>query len=86
MTTGPVDVLLEGRVVGVLTDPRFEDMFWFSYAVEVRDPAVLDDDAWEACAFTFRDRDGRSCGGAMVGGARPYLGDGRVMLRGLAFD
>lgn len=25
----------QGRVIGVLTDPRLEDMFWYSYRLEV---------------------------------------------------
>lgn len=80
------EVLLDGRLVGILTDRRFVDMFWFSYALEPRDIAVLDDELWGHCRFHFRDpATGRVCTGAFPGGRAPFVRDGRVMVRAMCF-
>jgi hypothetical protein len=80
------EVLLDGIVVGVLTDRRFVDMFWYSYALEPSDDRVLDDDLWDQCRFIFRDpATGWLCTGAFVGGRRPFVQDGRVLIRAMYF-
>ncbi len=80
-------VELDGRVVGELDDPRWEDMFWYSYAVRrVGGPgSPLDDDAlWSECRFSFRSRTcGERVDGVLVGGTPPFVHSNRVLLRGL---
>jgi hypothetical protein len=81
------EVCLDGAVVGILTDRRFDDMFWRSYALEVREPHVRDAERWNRCAFEFRDpATGRTCRSAFVGGKPPFVSDGRVSVRALYFE
>lgn len=80
------EVLLDGTVVGVITDRHQVEMFWFSYALEPLDVRVLDDGRWERCRFHFRDPPtGRVCIGAFPGGRAPFVRDGRVLIRALYF-
>jgi hypothetical protein len=81
-------VEFEGEVVGELTDPRFADMFWVSYAVHRPNggrAAVLDDDTlWNDCRFVFRSRrTGEQAKNAFAWGVRPTIQHGRVAMRGL---
>lgn len=80
-----VEILLGDDVVGMLTDRVFDDMFWFSYRVEPRSDAALDNTLWKAVTFQFRDPvTGRVCRDAYagLGGVR----DGRVRIRGMYFE
>ncbi len=78
------EVLLDGRVVGVLTDRVWTDMFWRSYRIEATE--ALDDALWNECRFTFRDpATGRVCTSGFVGGTAPFVRDGRVWLRSMYF-
>lgn len=80
------EVLLDGGVVGIVTDRRQVDMFWFSYALEPLDARVLDDGRWGRCRFHFRDPvTGRVCTTAFVGGSPPFVRDGRVLIRAMYF-
>jgi hypothetical protein len=80
------EVLLDGVVVGFLTDRRQVDMFWFSYALDPIDAAATHDDLWDQCRFAFRDpATGRLCTTAFVGGIRPFVRDRRVKIRAMYF-
>lgn len=52
----------DGVVIGQLTDGRFADMFWSSYALEPLGDTeeqrrlVYDPEPWRKCALTFRNR------------------------------
>jgi hypothetical protein len=78
-------VELDGRSVGELSDARFEEMFWDSYAVSAaHDSPIFDDASWNACRFDFRNRrTGDVVTTAFVGGAAPFIRHGRVHIRGL---
>jgi hypothetical protein len=82
---------LDGNLVGELSDARFEDMFWYSYAVEEivtagRSP-IFDDDLWNACRFKFRNRHtGEVVEHAFCGGSPPFVRDGRVLMRALYLE
>lgn len=83
-------VELDGRVVGELHNPRWEDMFWYSYAVRRlgESDSPLDDDAlWNECRFSFRSRtSGERVDRALVGGTSPYVQSDRVLMRGLYLE
>ena len=80
------EVLLDGAVVGRLTDRVWVEMFWASYRLEPLDPVVCDDQLWNRCRFTFRDPvTGRVCKDAFVGGTPPFLREGRIFLRAMDF-
>lgn len=81
-------VELDGDVVGELIDPQFADMFWVSYAVGIRDgrrsATLYDDKLWNECRFVFRNRrTGDVVKTAFCWGARPFVQDGRISMRGL---
>jgi hypothetical protein len=81
-------VELDGTPVGELSDARFEDMFWYSYAVnEIGTAAgspVYEDGLWNACRFTFRHRfSGEVVNEAFCGGKPPFVRNGRVLMRAL---
>jgi hypothetical protein len=80
----------EGRRIAVLTDPRFEDMFWFSYAVT----AIADDaqtvgairtpEFWRTAELVFRNRGtGEIAINAYPGAQALTENRDRVWMRGL---
>ncbi|MEW4571491.1 hypothetical protein AB1L88_26755 [Tautonia sp. JC769] len=82
-----------GRPVAELTDPRFADMFWYSYRVEPRseEPAereslLTSPDRWLACEFVYRNRQfGLVAENAFpAGGVFPE--SGRILMRALYLD
>ncbi len=82
------EVLLDGEVVAILTDREWVEMFWRSYRIQRVDGShAIDDDAlWERCRFMFRDPSTRMlCTSGFVGGRKPFVQNGRVMLRAMYF-
>jgi hypothetical protein len=86
-------VEFDGQVVGELSDPRFEDHFWYSYAAsepkgDYRTTSLMGNDTlWDACRFSFRNRvTGEVAPRAFAGGVRPFVRDGRVLMRGLCLE
>lgn len=80
-------IALDGNALGVLDDPRWEEMFWCSLSVQgdLRANAPLrNDQLWAACRFEFRCR---CCDAvapnALCGGSPPFVRSGRVLMRGL---
>lgn len=78
----------QGRVVGELTDARWEDMFWDSYAVtpasREAEPVFIDDDLWERCQFRFRNKEmNEYAENAFCAGTAPFIRNGRIFMRGL---
>lgn len=86
-----VEVLYEGQAIADLSDRKFEDMFWHSYAITPRTPAarqlIENDDLWNRSAITFRDpRTGDLCTTAIpAGGSFPFVRSGRISIRALYF-
>jgi hypothetical protein len=81
-----IEVMLDGVCVGILTDRKFVDMFWYSYQVTPLDVVITDDELWNRCRFTFRDPgSGKLCSSAPVGGRPPFVRDGRIVLRAMYF-
>lgn len=84
-------VELRGRQVALLTEPRFEDMFWDSYRVEplTDDPAEREElltssDRWQVGGFVYRNRQfGRVAENAF---ASWISEEGRVHMRALYLD
>ncbi len=80
---------LDGEVVGELSDCRFDDMFWDSYAVAARDgitaeSAIQNEENWLELRFVFRNRVlGEIAERPIPGGRPPVVRDGRVRMRGL---
>ena len=88
------DIELDGRVVGQLSDPKWADMFWYSYAVtdvvadapgSYRESSPIATEAlWSECRFAFRSRGtGEVARHAFPGGRPPVVRGGRVLMRGL---
>jgi hypothetical protein len=80
------EVLLDNRVVALLSDRVWTEMFWRSYRITpVGDPSVIADDMlWMRCRFEFRDpATGRVCKHGFA--SEPFVRDGRVFLRGMYF-
>ena len=78
----------QGHVVGELTNCRWEEMFWDSYATvpvgRENEPVFLNDDLWDRCQFRFRNRElNVYAENAFCGGTPPFIRDGRVFMRGL---
>lgn len=78
-----------GRTVAQLVDPRYEDMFWVSYRIELLAENPQDAELamsaprWLACEFAFRNREfGDIVEHAFPGGG-PFSEDGRISMRGL---
>jgi hypothetical protein len=76
----------QGRVIGELTDPRWEDMFWHSYAAAPADreaePVFFDDDLWNRCQFRFRNKVlNEYAENAFCGGTAPFICNGRILMR-----
>ena len=82
----------DGRVMALLVEPQFEEMFWDSYRVEVQvdDPEerrrILKEPGWWLQpGLVFR---GRTVG-AVASGAFPagqvFMDSGRILMRGLHF-
>jgi hypothetical protein len=80
----------DGRQLALLTDPRFEEMFWDSYAAEplADDPAERerigsDPSWWLQPGLAFRSREfGIVAPTAFVAGC-VFSGPGRVLMRAL---
>ena len=82
-----IEVLLDGEVIGLMSDRVWVEMFWRSYRLAALDPRALDDDVWGQCRVTFRDWEtGRVCTGAFVGGRPPFVQAGRILIRALYFE
>lgn len=78
----------EGKVVGNLTNPEFEDMFWFSYQLVPKDKAseviLFDKDKWVHGRFKFRCRKlNKYAKNAFSGEVTPAKTGNRVLMRGL---
>ena len=77
-----------GAVLAELTDPRFEDMFWYSYNVQPLVPAVapllFTAEFWNRQGLAFRNRTtGHVITGAFAGSRSPTEACPRVWMRGL---
>jgi hypothetical protein len=85
------EVLLDGRCVAILSDRKWEEMFWRSYRIEAVDEEELrqiseNDSLWFTKRLVFRDpTKGLVCTGVLPGGLAPYVKDGRVCLRFMYF-
>ena len=82
------DIEYEDKIVGYLTDPLYEDMFWVSYRVSEADPLLspilYNDDLWNECRFRYRSKmNGEYVDAAICGGSPPFVRDGRIFMRGL---
>jgi len=86
------DAELNGRVVGLLDEPRQEDMFWTSYRVSATgdDPAVsarqMSEELWKGDGYTslvFRSRALGLVAENPFPAVHPFVGPGRVSMRGL---
>jgi hypothetical protein len=85
-----VEVIYRGTSIAELSDRRWVDMFWYDYQISTKTEEaqrIIDnDDFWERGDLHLRDvKTGALCMAWIVGGERPYLRDGRVLLRGLYF-
>jgi hypothetical protein len=83
-----------GQRVAVLTDPRWEDQFWYSYRLEVvtDDPdlaaRILTKAFWvgpESEHVAYRNREIGTIAPDAFPGGQPFLEPGRLMMRGLYF-
>jgi hypothetical protein len=84
--------LVDGRVVAVMDEPRWEDMFWMSYRVTpmTDDPALAaaltSEDFWTAGDYdklVFRSRATGLVAEHAVPSGRPLVGPQRVNMRAL---
>lgn len=77
----------DGVVIGQLTDWRFEDMFWCSYAVEPlgdteeQRRVVYDPSTWQAYPLTFRNRVTGDVATDAIASGTPSEGQPRVNMR-----
>lgn len=85
-------VELEGRVVAVLDSPLREDMFWVSYAItpttdDTRLAEALRSEVfWQGSGWTrlrFRSQALGLVAANVFPASRPFVGPGRINLRGL---
>jgi hypothetical protein len=79
-----------GGTLAILTEPRFEDMFWDSYRIqpvatddEDRHRILCDRDWWGRCEFVFRSRQFDQCAKDAFPALDPFPEPGRVKMRGL---
>lgn len=84
------EVIYQGQAVADLSDRRFVDMFWYEYLIQARSKEfktlIRDDDLWDSCQFSFRDPcTGLICTSGFVGGGKPFVKEGRILLRALYF-
>jgi len=84
------EVLYQGDAVADLSDRDFVEMFWREYRIDPRSAeakeVIENDDLWDECAFDFRDpATGNLCSSGFVGGRRPFIRDGKILLRALYF-
>lgn len=82
---------LDGRRLARLTDPRWVDMFWWQYRIDLDGseddarPLVDNRDLWLRCKLTFRSVPfGIVANHAFCGGNGPQ--DGTVTMRALFVD
>jgi len=81
-------VELDGREIGRLVNPRFEDMFWELYDLESDDgysPELHDPELWKECRFKFKEPDtGEYCeSGFSAITCADDLERSRIRMRGL---
>lgn len=83
-------VEIDGRRTAELTDPRFEDMFWFNYAVtslaedEPTRAAIFTAAFWQRTDLVYRNRvTGEMVPNAFQGGAAQSRERPRVSMRAL---
>jgi hypothetical protein len=74
----------DGRVVGILNDQHFVEMFWDECCIEEIDPIVRDEDLWNNCQFKFRSSViNEYAYFAFAGWGAPFIRNGRMSMRGL---
>jgi hypothetical protein len=80
----------DGRRLAALSDPRFEDMFWYSYDVEplgetdAERAAVFTKELWHQPGLVYRNRvTGEVAPHAFPGGGVPTKGAPRIWMRAL---
>jgi hypothetical protein len=80
----------QGQRLALLTDPRFEDMFWVSYSVEplVEDPDQREEmlssrDWWLGRKLEFRNKDFHEVASFAFPAGDTFPEPGRVSMRGL---
>ncbi|GEM_PF-4084756 len=86
-----LELLYEGQLIAELTKQEEVDMFWAVYTIEHRSEAaqgiLAKDELWEGGRFAFRGKKtGLLCENVLVGGGRPFVREGQVMLRGVFFS
>lgn len=84
------EVMYQGHAVADLSDRNCSDMFWCTYKIAARsidaEKLIADDNLWERCEFYFRDPKTQKLSTmAFAGGGRPFVKEGRILLRGLYF-
>ena len=78
-----------GRRIAVLSDPRYEDMFWVSYAVEPLTEdreerrRMLESEEFWLTDFVYRSRECGEIAENAFPALKPFAGPGRVAMRGL---
>jgi hypothetical protein len=80
----------DGRRLALLTDPRWEDMFWYSYAVEAltedsveKERIVSDETWWHDLVLVFRSREFDIVAPTAFTGLTVFTESGRVTMRAL---
>ena len=80
----------DGRRLAALVDPRFEEMFWYSYAVEPlatdagERAAIFREEFWRQPGLVYRNRvTGEVAPNAFAGGAPTTMQNPRVLVRAL---
>jgi hypothetical protein len=80
----------DGQRVALLTNPRFVDMFWYSYTVEptgatdAERAPVYTKEFWNQAGMTFRNREtGEIAPNAFPGGLTPTREQPLVLMRAL---
>ncbi len=78
-----------GRRIALLSDPRYEDMFWVSYAIEplTEDEEerrrLLESEEFWLTKFVYRSRQFDEVAGNAFPALKPFAGPGRVTMRAL---
>jgi len=84
---------LFSKTVAVLTETRFEEMFWHSYHMEIVTneeslrERLLSNDFGESNDWTdlaWRNREFHDCATCAFPATRPFIEPGRLMIRGLS--
>lgn len=83
------NIEFEGKVIGELINPKFEDMFWESYEVisiaEAYNSILFNHDNWLASAFKFKNKKIEEYAEqAFSGGSKRDLKEkGKIIMRAL---